>query len=605
MTDGLVRLFISNWHKAISENYGWETRDILKYARRIYSDIRSSRPLRDLSTYPLLCAMICGLWHSNDRVLPKTRNGIYEECCKMLMQNRDDSREIMHDVGVKVNIDQKLSMLEDIAYWMQCNSFASSKMRYVINRINLKIQNMSQEVRNIGAKEILEYLVERSGILRNPSGKEIDFIHKTFQEYLAARVIIRMSDYGLLVKNALDETWRETLLLAMGLADKEAADEIVSLLIKKAKSDNKYVYMSVACYNLPTELDYKLRDDVAKMIPDVIPPKSNDEAKLLGHAPETIVPFLKYNQNYNHNELKYCVEALIAHNTIISLNYLAEYYEKSHNSIRDYIFNASRRLNIQDVIDSDLSSAFFSYAFNKATETATISPYIVDLYTHSSHNVLLKKWKSVKLISISTLTILTEIAEINQCELVLSEDEYFKESDNFEFDDILDAETTINKSDYTNKENKTIVKKLILSGKSIRNELSLNFLMDYFNEINEIVLMNLYDRLIDLYAFSEIKGLKKIHFIGNSFYIGSEFSDIVTYFENKPIEVEITAAYVECDYSYALEMEMAMPSLSRLIINDNFGKHISDDDPFVFLEKYIWKNIYRKEWNHLNSIDIS
>lgn len=57
--------------------------------------------------------------------------------------------------------------------------------------------------------------VERAGIIREPVAGQIDFTHRTFQEFLAAKAAVDEMDTGLLVENADDDQWREVIISAM------------------------------------------------------------------------------------------------------------------------------------------------------------------------------------------------------------------------------------------------------------------------------------------------------------------------------------------------------------------------------------------------------
>jgi predicted NACHT family NTPase len=49
--------------------------------------------------------------------------------------------------------------------------------------------------------------MERSGLLREPAAGRVDFVHRTFQEYLAAKAAVDNDEIGQLVANAHDDQW--------------------------------------------------------------------------------------------------------------------------------------------------------------------------------------------------------------------------------------------------------------------------------------------------------------------------------------------------------------------------------------------------------------
>ncbi len=553
MTEELISLFILNWHNAVARNFRWNSTDSQRYSRIIYSQIRNNHSLRDLASYPLLCAMICGLWHNNGMILPKTRNEIYEACCKMLMENRDESRQIKHEVGSIMNQQQKLVIMDDIAYWMQINNYVSQKKRYVINRIKNKIQYMSPDIRAIGAEKILEYLVERSGILRNPTGKDIDFIHKTFQEYLAARVIMKNSDYGILIDKILDYNWHETVLLAMGFASKADADEIISKLLENGKKDKKFLYAAVACFNIPIELSPEIRNAVESIVQEIIPPRNDHEAKLLSSSPESIIPFLNYRKAFSLSETKLCINTLVSINTIESLNVLSEYLLKGTEKTRQYIFNIMEKISIQDIVDSQFANAIFECAVDK-NNTVTINSFIARICTTAKHNIV-KGCSIIKLLNTDCLVCLEGVNGLKTCEWLVSSND----------------QSSLYNIDLSNIK----IENLIVTVCDEKATIPLLTLIE-FGMLNQLTLNGLNDSLFmeQTFAFSKINGLEKIHFITKEFFFDSTICEILSYFGDRRIIIEITAENVSgIDIIDISDLEC----IEKVIINDKTGTHTSDN----------------------------
>ena len=60
------------------------------------------------------------------------------------------------------------------------------------------------------AAPTLRYLLERSGVIREPVVGRIDFVHRTFQEYLAGKQAAEKHLMEFLVRNAhLDQCWAD------------------------------------------------------------------------------------------------------------------------------------------------------------------------------------------------------------------------------------------------------------------------------------------------------------------------------------------------------------------------------------------------------------
>ena len=86
------------------------------------------------------------------------------------------------------------------------------------NKLSQKLKVMEGLPADADASSVRRLFIERSGILREPIKGQVDFTHRTFQEFLGAQAALDEEDIGLLVKNSHDQQWREVVILAAGLA---------------------------------------------------------------------------------------------------------------------------------------------------------------------------------------------------------------------------------------------------------------------------------------------------------------------------------------------------------------------------------------------------
>jgi hypothetical protein len=141
---------------------------------------------------------------------------------------------------------------------------------------------------NANASQILQELLERSGILRRPQYGTIDFIHRTFLEYMAARAAIGAGDIGALVEGASDESWRETVVFAAGHAKGKSRADLVEELLRRPwfRSRPLQAQVTAACCletvgrNLDPQLLTRLRD----LARNLFPPAESETARILAPA---------------------------------------------------------------------------------------------------------------------------------------------------------------------------------------------------------------------------------------------------------------------------------------------------------------------------------
>src|SRR5713226_3170085 len=201
-----ISMFIGHWHKAVREELhsDEEKVELEPLAEHLKNEVRRSRAIRNLATNPLLCAMLCALNRERGQQMPKDRIELYEACCSLLLERRDQKRNVdLTDYpALQLHYRQKRRFLEDLAYWMIKNGWSELSRQLVDERFARKLTEMQGVPQDVFGVAIRRLFVERTGIIREPVVGQIDFVHRTFQEFLAAQVASDEMDIGVLVANA-------------------------------------------------------------------------------------------------------------------------------------------------------------------------------------------------------------------------------------------------------------------------------------------------------------------------------------------------------------------------------------------------------------------
>ncbi len=290
--------FVDHWHKAVREElYEDEEKfELGPLAERLKGEFRQNRPLRNLVTNPLLCAMICALNRERRQQLPSDRIELYEACCSLLLERRDKARGIDLADFPTLNYRQKRFLLEDLSYWMVKNNWSEVALESVDERFTRKLTNMSGILRDVPGSSVRRLLVERTGIIREPVKGQIDFTHRTFQEFLAAQAASDETDTGVLIANAKSDQWREVIILASGLAIRQMREDLIQGLIGSGDTDKEHRYqlylLAVSCLETSIEVNPQLRTEVEKRLSQLIPPKNMNDAKAMAAAGELAVKHL-------------------------------------------------------------------------------------------------------------------------------------------------------------------------------------------------------------------------------------------------------------------------------------------------------------------------
>ncbi len=218
----------------------------------------------------------------------------------MLIDSRDAERLIGPTALVSLSRPEKEELLDDLAYWMLRNGYSEAPLAEVVARIEQPLARLGRVAHP--AAEVVHELLERSGVLRQPSLGMVDFVHRTFMEYMAARGAVQAADLGVLVDRAREESWRETIVFAAGHAKGEKRDKLIDSLLKKPwfglRERPLEADVTAACCletartSLRPDLLARLQDCANHLFPPrdvsmarlLAPAASLDPKRLLGHA---------------------------------------------------------------------------------------------------------------------------------------------------------------------------------------------------------------------------------------------------------------------------------------------------------------------------------
>ena len=294
MSPVLAENFIHNWYEAFRERLAdsEEKQRLAGYELSILRDIQNDRHLRDLADTPLLAGLLCALNRHLRSQLPRRRSEIYERAIVMLDQ-RDRTRQISSDISLDLNA--KIHLLADLALWMIRNGESeidTSAAKELIARSLASLANT-----DFNTDSAYQFLLERSGLLREPTVRRVDFIHRTFQEYLAARAAIDSDAVGELIRNASDVQWQEVVLFAAGHANLNQANRLIQGLLthpRKGTRRDQRIF-AISCLREVRSLSAGVRQSAQGMIPSLLPPQSMSQAEeLSGLGTRLIRPLLAH-----------------------------------------------------------------------------------------------------------------------------------------------------------------------------------------------------------------------------------------------------------------------------------------------------------------------
>ena len=182
---------------------------------------RTARGQPPLVATPLMVTMVVSVKYSR-RELPRERAKLYDACVDVVLGSEYSGRE--DDAGARRGVvtaggppDKQREWLSHLAFHMQKGGQAGASLDEPGVRAVL-----APALHERGEEPLLDpFLAEAShrGGLFEERGGRFQFMHLTFQEYLAAQYLARQwteQPADFLARIVTDEWWRESLLLTVG-----------------------------------------------------------------------------------------------------------------------------------------------------------------------------------------------------------------------------------------------------------------------------------------------------------------------------------------------------------------------------------------------------
>ncbi|WP_338146128.1 NACHT domain-containing protein [Streptomyces scabichelini] len=266
-----VATFVRRWHRAagVDEAVGVS----------LLHAVRTTSELNRLATNPLMCGMLCALHRDRRGFLPQDRKSLYEAALTMLLERRDRERELGHPDGVRIPYATQVQLLQKLAWWLIRNSRSEMDRSDALHIIKQAMPSVSLDGT---AEDVYRSLLLRSGLLREPADGRVDFLHRTFQDYLGARLAVQELDFDLLVNNAENDEWEDVILLAIAHGRPKEAEQMLRRLVGQGTSRGKL--LAAAGLRYAAEVEPSVRTLVEEGLESLIPPRGVPEAQELAQA---------------------------------------------------------------------------------------------------------------------------------------------------------------------------------------------------------------------------------------------------------------------------------------------------------------------------------
>ena len=236
-----IEKFLHHWYHAterlLSKDASEE--EIARYARReidgVLKVIDENPGVQRLAVNPLLLRILTQI-HRNDWRLPSRRVELYDLAAKTLLEDWQLNRGIPS--AKTVSEGEAAQFLWPLANWMHAN-----KPRGLATKLEVKerlaafLSSTRDEPEDHpdaieAVNDFLKRVDEFTGILDERELGQYGFMHQTFEEYFAARELVRLSRDAArkIFEVRHDPRWEEPILLAIGFKSGSSPDDAADLI---------------------------------------------------------------------------------------------------------------------------------------------------------------------------------------------------------------------------------------------------------------------------------------------------------------------------------------------------------------------------------------
>ncbi len=288
-----VMAFCRRWHDAMRDAAQRSAvalpcppDELPEYERALLRQLDGRRHLRGLASSPLLCAMLCALNLDRRQQLPPDRMALYRDALALLLERRDAEREVPASRAVVLDTGSKLAILQHVAWRLSLAGRAELPRDDVLEMVRRAVERMPSV--DYSAEDVLLHLLDRSGVVREPALGRVDFVHRTFQEYLAAKEAVEDQTVDALVTRAHLDQWRETIVMAVGHATPERRAALLSGVLDRADTEPKHCrrlrLLAAACLDTAQVVDHEVTSRVEAAVDELVPPRGQNEIRSLALA---------------------------------------------------------------------------------------------------------------------------------------------------------------------------------------------------------------------------------------------------------------------------------------------------------------------------------
>ncbi|MGY4990777.1 NACHT N-terminal Helical domain 1-containing protein [Streptomyces nigrescens] len=343
-----VAAFIQRWHRAAAQRSPADLDRLGHYERTLLNAVRITRDLGRLATNPLMCGLLCALHRDRRGYLPQGRKELYDAALSMLLERRDRERAMVPTDGVELTRQPKIQLLQKLAHWMLVNGRSEMDQATAVDTLGRHLPAIPDAARQGGPEDVFRHLLNRTGLLREPTPGTVDFVHRTFQDYLAARAAVQRHDFALLLDHAHHDDWEDVIRMAVALARPDECAALLDGLLAphpgvRAGEARHRKLLAAACLEHATELDPAVRARVQRFTRSMVRPSTPSAARALGWIGPIVLEMLPDPTEVSDHEAYLLAITATSISDDMAIDYLTGLRDRAHHEVRAQLAGAWRR----------------------------------------------------------------------------------------------------------------------------------------------------------------------------------------------------------------------------------------------------------------------
>ncbi|WP_088241509.1 NACHT domain-containing protein [Calothrix rhizosoleniae] len=256
--DDKIKRFTENWYKSRFQDPTEATRR----QESLQKALAEQKRIQELARNPLLLTIIA-LIHRYEAHLPRQRYKLYERAMNTLLTNWDAGKELNYKLPFEyLNRDDIPRLMQQLAYWIHTQGGTGDKeggtlidkdeLIKQLSKFIAEQKRLQRHQAKSEAQRFIDHIRERTGLLNEQGQDCYAFVHKTFQEYLAAEDIrYRQEDEEFEVvlehieRYLCDAHWREVLLLLIAQQKPKKATKTIKHILEQSTLYEQWLHRNL------------------------------------------------------------------------------------------------------------------------------------------------------------------------------------------------------------------------------------------------------------------------------------------------------------------------------------------------------------------------